>query len=248
MLLEAALRTAVACRNYKLAATIVESVSLFKIGCYPNQTAWFDGVMERTYQCLPRLQIQDTFIETPGEKEIATNDLVALQLELTRLHAESFTRQKIAIFQKQGIPPQIALQTYREGWWFLIRAERLEGTGDLSNALNFNTDGILQEVKEESLKKFRAVPFEERLVTAWPMIVQNVAQKTGKVRIQFLAPPLPGKYKFTVSVKSQDFLGADQEFSVEATVVDAATVVRAPKEAEPTKVDGEGNEENKKDK
>ena len=79
-------------------------------------------------------------------------------------------------------------------------------------------------------------------------IVQNVAQKSGKVRIQFKAPPLPGKYKFTVSVKSQDFLGADQEFSMEATILDAANVERKEKEVElSTEDDKAVSEEAKKE-
>ena len=169
MLLEGALRTAVACRSYELAKTIVETVAMFKIGCHHNETEWFSGVMKKTYETSPELQIKDTMIETPGEAEIATGDMVSLQLELTRMHAEAFTKQKIAMFQKQGIPPQVALQTYREGWWFLVRAEQMEGEGDLSNALELMTDGILQKAGESDLAEFRATTFEERLVTAWPM-------------------------------------------------------------------------------
>ena len=120
LLLEAALRTAVACRNYPLAKTIVETVAIFKIGTTsPDKVDWFNGVMEKQYQVLPRLQIENTSIECPGEQEMATGDVLAIGLEMTRLHAEAFTRQKIAMFQKQGIPPQVALQTYREGWWFM---------------------------------------------------------------------------------------------------------------------------------
>jgi hypothetical protein len=235
MMLEASLRTAVACRSLKLATTIVETVGMFKIGCYPTQTQWFDGVMQRTYDCMPRLQIKDTGIENPEEKEMATGDLLSVGLELTRLHAEAFTRQKVAMFQKQGIPPQVGLQTYREGWWFLVRGERLDGNGgdDTSKILEIKTDGILHEVEAPILKKYDAATFEQRLVTAWPMVVQNVAQKTGRLKIQFKAPAVPGKYKFTVIVKSQDFLGADQEFSVEATIVDASTVVREQKKEKP---------------
>jgi hypothetical protein len=249
MMLEAALRTAVACRSITLATTIVETVGMFKIGCYPTQTQWFDGVMQRTYDCKPRLQIRDTGIENPEEKEMATGDLIEVGLELTRLHAEAFTRQKVAMFQKQGIPPQVGLQTYREGWWFLVRAERLDGKKgaddkvDMSKILEIRKDGILQEVEASILEKYETATFEQRLVTAWPMVVQNVAQKTGRLKIRFLAPSVPGKYKFTVMVKSQDFLGADQEFSVTATIVDVSTVVRVPKEEKPKE-----EEEPKKDK
>jgi hypothetical protein len=247
LLLEAALRTAVAFRNHKLAETIVEAVGMFKIGCTsPDKVEWFDGIMQKQYQCLPRLKIDNTFIECADEKELATGDVLSMGLELTRLHAEAFTRQKIAMFQKQGIPPQVALQTYREGWWFLVKAARLDGETPASS-LEMKVDGILKDAAKEDIEKFEMATFEQRLVTAWPMVVQNVAQKSGKVKIQFLAPSVPGKYKFTVSVKSQDFLGADQEFSVEATVLDASTVVREPKEPKTEEKD-EVEETDKKDK
>jgi hypothetical protein len=226
MLLEAALRMAVACRNYNLAKTVVEAVAIFKIGTPKvDNVEWFNGVMEKQFQALPRLQVENVSIECPGEKEMATGDALEIGLEMTRLHAEPFTRQKIAMFQKQGIPPQVALQTYREGWWFLARAERLDGDTPAST-LDLKTDGILKDVAEEDLAKFHMASFDERLVTAWPMIIQNVAQKSGKVKIHCQAPGVPGKYRFTVALKSQDFLGADREFSVEATIVDASTVVR----------------------
>eukprot|EP00980_Cylindrotheca_fusiformis_P000102 scaffold19_cov114-Cylindrotheca_fusiformis.AAC.49 len=242
MLLEAALRTAVACRSYALSKTVVQTVSLFKIGCPPpGDVEWFDGMMEKQYQCLPRLEIADTSIECPGEAEMATGDTLTLALDVTRLHAEAFTKQKVAMFQKQGIPPQLALQTYREGWWFLVRAERLDGDIPPSS-LDLKTDGLLNEVPKSDLEKFDQVPYPERLQTAWPMIVQNITQKTGKVKLQFLAPTLPGNYRFTVSVNSQDFLGADKEFSVEGTIVDESTIVRKPKENDAESV------EDKKDK
>jgi hypothetical protein len=230
MLLEAALRMAVACRNYKLAKTVVETVAIFKIGTPKvDNVEWFNGVMEKQFNALPRLQVENVSIECPDEKEMATSDTLALGFEMTRLHAEPFTRQKIAMFQKQGLPPQVALQSYREGWWFLARAERLDGD-TAASTLDLKTDGILKEVTEQDLAKFHKAAFDERLVTAWPMIIQNVAQKSGKVQIQCPAPSVPGKYRFTVAVLSQDFLGADREFSVEATIVDASTVVRQPRE------------------
>ena len=231
LLLEATLRSAVACRNYRLAKTVVEACSMFKIGCssVEDKKEWFDGVMQKQYQALPRLEIANTSVETPDEKEMATGDILAISLELTRLHAEAFTKQKIAMFQKQGIPPQVALQTYREGWWFLVQAERLDGDVPASE-LAIKSDGMLKQLAKEDIEKFDKVPFNERLVTAWPMMVQNVAQKSGKVKIQCMAPSVPGKYRFTVSVKSQDFLGADQEFSVEGEILDASKVTRTPKE------------------
>jgi len=235
LLLEAALRSAVACRSYPLAKTIVEAVVMFKVGCSYEKTEWFDGVMQKTYQCLPRLQVKDpAMVNAEGQDEIIPGDLVGVSLELTRLHAESFTRQKIAMYQKQGIPPQVALQTYRESWWFLVRAERVDGK-DIEDDYKINTNGILQTVDSKDIEKFKHQGADGKLITAWPMIVQNVAQKSGKVKIQFLSPASPGTYKFTIVVKSQDFLGADQEFSVQGEVLDPANVQRTPKEEESKK-------------
>jgi hypothetical protein len=247
ILLEATLRTAVGLRNYSLAKTIVETVCIFKIGCKsPNEVEWFDGVMEKTYGTLPRLEIENPKIENPKEIEMATGDILLISLNLTRLHAEAFTRQKIAMFQKQGIPPQVALQTYREGWWYFIRGERIDGTTP-ADALEIKSEGLLSHIDESDVNRFKEAKFEDRLLTAWPLVVANVAQKSGVAKVQFKAPPVPGKYKFHVNVKSQDFLGADQEFTLEAEIVDGATVVREPKEDD-TKEENNDDEEGKKEK
>ena len=224
MLLEASLRAAVGLRSYPLTKTIVEAVSIFKIGCTsctPKDVEWFNAIMMKQYRVLPRLLIENTSIENAKHPEMATSDVLLISLDLTRLHAENFTRQKVAMLQKQGIPPQMALQQYREGWWYFVCAERLDGETPAS-AVEIKKEGILNQVEDADLKKFEKTKFEDRLLTAWPMIVANVAQKSGKVKIQFKAPSVPGKYKFNVAVKSQDFLGADQVFSVEADIVDSA--------------------------
>lgn len=202
-------------------------------------------MMEKQYKCLPRLEIENQSIECHGENEMATGDTLTLGLDVTRVHAEQFTKTKVAMLQKQGIPPQLALQTYREGWWFLVRAERQDGDIDASS-LDLKTDGLLGEVPKSDLEKFEKAAYSERLQTAWPMVVQNITQKTGRVKIQFLAPVVPGKYVFTVSLNSQDFLGADKEITVEGTVVDGATVIRKPKEEK--KIEHEDSVDAKKDK
>lgn len=70
-----------------------------------------------------------------------------------------------------------------------------------------------------------------------------MAQKSGKVKVQFKAPSTPGKYKIYLGVQSQEFLGVDQEFELPVTVLDVEAVKRAQKEEE----DKEGDEA-KKDK
>ena len=51
-------------------------------------------------------------------------------------------------------------------------------------------------------------------------MVQNIAQKAGTVKVKVKAPAEPGKYRYTCAIKSQDFLGADQEITMEVDVVD----------------------------
>lgn len=228
ILLEATLRLAISLRSYALVKTIVQAVAQFKIGCSGDNIDWFEGVIMREYGCLPRIKITETKIETPDEPEIATGDLCCIEVDIERTHAEKFTTRKIEMFKKQGIPPQVAFQTFREGWWFLVRAERLDGKG---KALDIETDSpIVSKVDASDIKKFSCEKAENSLVQAWPMLVRNIAQKSGKVKLQFKAPSVPGKYKFNITVMSQEFLGADDEFSLEATIVDVDSLERDVKE------------------
>lgn len=247
LLLEGTLRAAVGLRSSPLTKTIVEAVSIFKNGVKsntPKDVEWFNRMMEKQYAVLPRLKIENNSIENPKYPDMATDDLLMISFELTRLHAENFTKQKIAMLQKQGIPPQVALQSYREGWWYLVTGERLDGETP-GSCIEIKKEGVLEKVNNEDMKRFEAAKFEDRLLTAWPMIIGNVAQKSGKVKIQFKAPSVAGKYKFSVAVKSQDFLGADQVISVEADIVDASTITREPLQEENK---DEENDEGKKDK
>jgi preprotein translocase subunit Sec63 len=236
LLLEAALRTAIALQSYRLAKTIIEAVTMFKIGTLkpidPQTIQWFEGIMNRQYGCMPKVSLSNLKVFTDDEDEIATNDTCTLEMDIDRLHAENFTKQKIAMCQKQGIPPQVALQTYREGWWVMVRAEKLDG-GQLPaieyNPVNDQMKTLLSNVDVEA---FSAEEQENRLLTAWPLIVQNCAQKSGKIKLHFKAPSVPGKYRFHIAVMSQEFLGADQELTCERTVVDEATVKRPEEEDE----------------
>jgi hypothetical protein len=227
ILLEAALRVAMTLRSYRLVTTIVETVAMFKIGCPHDSLGWFEDMMKKQYDCVPRCIVESHTMSVPGEKEIATGDMCELTLELERTHAEKFLRQKIAMFQKQGIPPQVGLQSYREGWWIALRVERLDGKAVVDKLNRENT--ILSTMDPKEVDKFEKEDPGYRLIVAWPMVVQNVAQKTGKASIQVKAPSVPGKYRYYVGIKSQDFLGADLEMPFDVTVVDASTVVRTVK-------------------
>lgn len=251
LLLEAALRVAGSARSYRLYKTIVECVAMFKIGTTSvsdiKTLAWFENVMIRTYggvEGIPRVNVSEINIETPDEDEIATEDTCKLSIDIERPHAEAFTKQKIAMAQKQGIPPQIALQTFREGWWILIRCEKLDGPAPVDNE-HFAKNPILAALDNGSKSKFMAEVEGNRLVNAWPFIVSNITQKTGKVNVTFRAPSAPGKYKFYIDVKSQEFLGVDQTFSIEKEIIDKALLERQEEEEEAAEGEAEDEEPKK---
>lgn len=258
LLLEAALRVAMSARSYRLAKTIIETVSIFKVGVFDSKDQktleWFDEIMKKQYgeDGLPRLVFHEKGVETPGEDEIATDDVCSLKLKIERPHAEPFTKQKIEMCKKQGIPPQIAMQTYREGWWVLVRAKRIgqdeEADAKLKEAAKTRAEEtlaknpLLQALEAGSQKRLFEEEEENTLSCAWPFIVSNVAQKTGNVQVKFKAPAVPGKYQFLINVKSQEFLGADQEFTLEAEVLDKEDVER--EEDESDEDEDSGDEEN----
>jgi hypothetical protein len=185
---------------------------MFKIGTMTcddaNTLEWFKTAMKRQYggeEGIPALDITEKNIETEGEKEISAGDVCTLEMKVERKHAEQFTKQKLIMCQKQGIPPQIGMQSYREGWWILVRVKRMDGDGKtpLEEPEDDEEDG------EGSLNK---------LLTAWPFIVSNIAQKSGKIKLNFKAPSAPGKYRFYIAIKSQEFLGTDQEVTIDRSL------------------------------
>lgn len=232
---------------------------MFKIGTMTHDDKktleWFKDTMMKQYggeEGIPRLEFISKDIETPDEDEIATGDTCALIMEIGRKHAEHFTQQKLELCRKQGIPPQVAMQTYREGWWILIRSKKIGGGDDGDVDADDDVDSknpISQMLDAEARKRFATEKSENRLSCAWPFIVSNVAQKRGKVKVQFRAPAAPGKYQFFVAVKSQEFLGADQEFVIEKEVVDGEELARKEnEEEEDEKEDDDDVEETKKTK
>lgn len=226
MLLEAALKVATSIRSYRLAKTIVETHTMFKIGTTsPNNIEWFQGVVMKQYGVIPKLEVTELNVHTEDEDEIATNDTCTAEMNVARLHAENFTKQKIAQCQKQGIPPQLGLQTYREGWWIMIRGKKLDGGSIPATSQIEYPDKILMDLLNNvDLDKFSGEKQEKHLLTAWPMMVQNVAQKSGKIKLKFKAPTVPGKYRFYITIMSQDFLGSDMELTCDRDIVDEASV------------------------
>jgi hypothetical protein len=258
LLLEASLRIAVTMNSYRLAKTIIETVSMFKIGVQDPLAGptlhWFQSIMTKQYSAagLPRLAISDLQVEaiapnsnnseedqdessnnnnnedqnqaTIPTRPIVTGEMVAITLMMERTHAEAFTKVKVAQCQQQGIPPQIALQSYREGWWVLVRLKKVnDDTNEETQPYSEtnNNSPLLALLTEQDKQKFAAEKDDNRLIVAWPMIVQNMAQKSGKVKIQFKAPPVAGRYTIYLAVKSQEFLGADQGFELTLDVVDS---------------------------
>ena len=214
ILLEACLRVALTLQSYRMFGTLVETIAVFKIGCQPDALPWFNGIMARQYNTLPRIAVGNKSIESADEsnKEIIVAGGEALMsMAVDRTHREQFVRAKVAQAQKQGLPPQVALQASREGWWFLLRCERLDGPTPKTEPMKVELSPILQKLKPETLSAFKAEPDEFKLQTAWPMMVQNIAQKAGTVKVKVKAPTEPGKYRYTCAIKSQDFLGVDQE-------------------------------------
>ena len=221
-----------------------------------KEKAWFANMMLQQYGegGTPKLIFGETYLgvptpdPTPNKDEDAkeaeknkivqlveqtkpvttTDEKMALEMHITRQHAEAFTKEKVAQCQKQGIPPQIAMQAYRECWFIMVKARKVDGNlsqedknyGDDHLAVMESMDHQLYNMleastvaafKEEFRPKDRA---EHRMVVGWPFVVQNVAQKAGKVKIHLMPPKEEGKYEFTVVVKSQDFLGVDDEFKL----------------------------------
>lgn len=233
LLLEGALRLAMMLRSYRLVASIVETVALFRIGCHKGKesVAWFEDMMKKTNGCLPRLKVHaSVIISTDYDDDIGTDDWCEFVLNMERTHAENFIKAKIAIAQKQGIPPQMALQMYREGWWLLLRHERLDGP---TQPQPMNHEGLTPfRISSENLKLFDSEKPEDQLVTAFPVLVTNIAQQRGNFKLRFQAPSVPGTYKYRLAIRSQDFLGADQEVEVTVEVVDSSKGDRKKREQE----------------
>ncbi|KAL7575756.1 hypothetical protein ACA910_003086 [Epithemia clementina (nom. ined.)] len=256
--LDAAVRIALSLQSFPLVATIIETLAAFKIGCDPNDAKslpWFNGTMARQYNTLPRLDIGTLFFEKPRdaakvestEEPERLTDLVAGQqavivLPVDRKHAEAFTKVKIEQCKQQGIPPQMALQGYREAWWFLIRWEAI--SKDTLNEVEEIPPKFIEQLDDAAANRLKQTSPDLRVRTAFPMMVQNIAQKSGAVKVRINAPKNPGKYKIMVAVKSQEFLGADQELSIDANVVvdvsadtnePSSTTAGSTKEVEPKK-------------
>ena len=235
-----------------------------------KELAWFQDMMVRQYGegGTPRLVFGEKYLGVPidkpttppaDEKEAKKNEIVALvaktkavtttdekmslEIEVKRQHAESFTKQKIAQCQRQGIPPQVALNSYKEAWFVMVRAKKVDGLFDESDiyygddhmaAMKRDSHKLYQMLEDDTASAFskhftKEHRADRRMVVAWPFEVKNVAQKSGRVTMNLIPPKEEGRYEFTVVFKSMDFLGVDETF-----VLDLDVKKGTKKEAEET--------------
>lgn len=263
LLLESALRVANSSCSYRLAKTVVETVAMFKIGT-TNATNekninHFRSNMMKIYggpDGIPNIQLKLESLNTPGEEEMATGDKLEMKVAFQRSHADKFTKQKLMMAKKQNIPPQLALQTFNEIWWVLVRAERV---GADENAKAQPTDALSKLISDPSqMKKYEDEPEKYHLLLAFPFIIKNIATKDGLAQIVFKAPQIPGTYNIFVDFMSADFLGCNKELYLkDIKILDVEEVKRKQEEEDKedeNSVEEEGDEgeedddENKKTK
>lgn len=248
LLLEGILRIMSSTQNYPLVYKILQTSVLFRVGCFPynkEKVDWFHSVVKRQYGVIPSVSITSCTIETLGEDEIATNDTCTVSMTLKRSHAEAFMKGKIAIAEKQGIPKEFVLQSYREVWWVLIRCKLLTKANS-DDPDEYDYPKHLEELEKvfgpkvyefypKSIKK-------DKLLSIWPMTFSKVGIEEGNAKVKFLVPSLPGKYKFSVELVSNEFMGCDSlcdvddgGFVVECDILDSEEIQRKEDEEDDKK-------------
>ncbi|KAL3785069.1 hypothetical protein HJC23_001447 [Cyclotella cryptica] len=244
-----------------------------------KERAWFADLMKRQYGegGTPKLIFGEKYLGVPtadpnaaeGEEKDAekkkivqlveqtkavttADEKMALEMHISRQHAEAFTKEKLAQCQKQGIPPQIGMNAYRETWFIMVRARKLDGElsptdknygDDHLQVMSQNNHQLYQMLEPATIAAFQKefAPKNRpsnRMVIGWPFQVANIAQKAGKVKMHLVPPQEEGKYEFTVTIKSQDFLGVDDEFKL---VLDVKKGVKKEEEEEE---ESEGDKKN----
>lgn len=254
LLLEVCLRIACAARSYRLVKTIVQTVAMFKIGVMnasdPRVLAWFHRTMQTQYggpDGVPRLVIKKKSLATPGEDDICTGEHCIISVDIERVHAELFLKNKLELCRKQGIPPQIALQSFREVWWVLIRYRRTDGEENVV-ADPIPPPGSLAALASDIAK---SEDRRYRLIHAYPFVVAQINKKEGTVKAQLKAPSTPGTYTYSISILSQEFLGCDVDIEIENVEIKDANLVKREKKNDTNVVVKEENsqsDEPKKDK
>jgi hypothetical protein len=231
MLLNSALKVAAELGHPRLCRTVIETLTHFKMGAHPKvQTnlAGFNDVMVKTYGVAPKLSLTKQELREhnatdptvlgpviPPGTVLPCNSQVILCFEVERTHAEAFLRHKLAVCQQQGVPPQEALKTFREPWWFLVDGPKSMrdglssgGDDDKSSSLWPAPSIVSYKVPADHLALFEK-DFDRVLIQITPMIIQNISQRLLAVRMGLKTPGQPGSYALRASLYSTEFLGAD---------------------------------------
>ena len=97
----------------------------------------------------------------------------------------------------KGWQAQDSIQGTRSSWSIqVVRTVAIKRQEFLGSVTDVNVDTVI--VDAANVKRMSKIG-ENRLTTAWrPLIVQNVALKGGKLKIQFKAPEVPGRYRLCV--------------------------------------------------
>ena len=225
MLLNGALKVAAELGHPKLCQTVIETIAHFKVGFHPkaeSTMAWFNEIMDKTYGMKPKLQLRKKELREqiegdskgvgpliPPDAVLPCNSQVILLIEVERMHAEAFLRQKLALCQQQGINPQEGLKAFREQWWFLVDGPKSIRDNNDNNTSTWPPNSIKSyKVPTDHLALFES-DSERVLIQITPMIIPNISQKQLLVRVGLKTPSQPGTYKLEASLYSAEFLGAD---------------------------------------
>jgi len=261
LLLEASLRYALQSRQHRLACTIIECVTMFKIGIpsavNPQMVKWFRTMIQRQYGpgVIPSLKIVNCGIATPNETTVAANDETLLTIEFERTHAEAFLKNKLAICAQRKMDPKQFLSTYREGWWVVVTAVNHDEPVEVKTEKK--RDDFEKALLEASARRTgQPVPtddngepqfetkkvLQEVLVLAHPMILTDVGKKNIVFKAKFRAPPKAGRYTFRAKFKSSEFIGSDNAVDINVRVLTEEEAKAKAKEDDSEK-DGEKEEE-----
>lgn len=244
--METMIHLGAALKSGRLLTTMIEAVAMFKVGCQYEEDDWFKRVTYSVYKCIPEVNVSEQLqVATEGHDEVVCSDITQLQFVFVRTHAANFLKQKIEACKKQGIPPQVGLAQYQEGWWILVQYERLDG---LTPPITIRHEDPVFSKAQMSQKQLAVFDNEDpttQLIQAYPLNVRNVSQANIRAKLEFKAPSEPGRYRFTVVLKSHDFIGCDNSCSVETTIVSSLEAGREPTQMVVQKQDEVEREENK---
>lgn len=227
LLLDAVQRLATKLRCAKLLKTTIEAVGMFTAGCQAHEADRCRKHLMKTFKCIPQLQLLKDpapSVSTPGADNIIAGDAgTILEFSVQRVHAQPWLAAHIEQWKQKNIPPQIAFESFREIWWVIVECECLDDARKVRwhGRINLEDPFLKQlEIGREKVDLFENQHNSRRdFIYALPLVIANPKQDMLTGKISFDAPSEPGRYKFTITLKSSEHLGCDTEFSVEATVL-----------------------------